>query len=57
MVADFKCHMQGTNLGAQMPDYRCFYSDPPHQLSQMRDIPAPFHGLRGHNILFDVIVV
>ena len=37
--------MQGTYKGAQMRDSRCFYSDPVHQLSQVRDT-----GLRGHNI-------
>ena len=33
-----------------MRAYRCFYSDPAHQISQVRDIPAQFPGLRGHNI-------
>ena len=35
-----------------MRDSRCFYSDPAHQLSEVRDIPAPFPGLRGHSICF-----
>ena len=37
-------------LGWQTRDSRCFYSDPAHQLSQVRDISAPFSDLHGHNI-------
>ena len=42
--------MQGTNQGVQMQDSRCFYTNPAHQLSHVRDIPASFSALRGYNI-------